>query len=339
MDDARVLRAAGATMQFRQLRYFVKIVEAGSLSRAASVVHVAQPALSQQVAELEERFGVELLQRSARGVRPTAAGTVLYKEAVILLRLLDRLSDITSLNAADPEGTVNLGLDHILSSKLVGGILDESHKRLRKVVLRMSDDDRAGLEQKVSSGILDIAILFDDEVPMPLTREPLFTQKLYLVSQQELPNHTSVVSRETVAELPLVLPGPTNSRRRLIERAFAQSNLTLNVVVESEPLGNAVWVLLNNAGYGIMGIGDASHFGPTTFKKPLMIDPPIYLTCSIVRSADVPLTHAGQAAYDFLVDYIARRVEQPDMAGAEWIGKAQKKKPGGVAASVRRPVI
>lgn len=226
VDDARVLRAAGATMQFRQLRYFVKIVEAGSLSRAASVVHVAQPALSQQVAELEERFGVELLQRSARGVRPTAAGTVLYKEAVILLRLLDRLSDITSLNAADPEGTVNLGLDHILSSKLVGGILDESHKRLRKVVLRMSDDDRAGLEQKVSSGIIDIAILFDDEVPMPLTREPLFTQKLYLVSHQELPNHTSVVSRETVAELPLVLPGPTNSRRRLIERAFAQSNLT-----------------------------------------------------------------------------------------------------------------
>src|ERR1700754_1214901 len=83
-----------ALMQFRQLRYFVKIVEAGSFSRAATVVHVAQPALSQQVAELEERLGVTLLQRSARGVLPTAAGEILYKEASALLHQLDQLPGI-----------------------------------------------------------------------------------------------------------------------------------------------------------------------------------------------------------------------------------------------------
>ena len=63
-------------MQFRQLRYFVKIVEAGSFSRAATLIHVAQPALSQQIHELEDRLGVTLLRRSARGVTPTAAGEV-----------------------------------------------------------------------------------------------------------------------------------------------------------------------------------------------------------------------------------------------------------------------
>ena len=52
-------------MQFRQLRYFVKIVEAGSFSRAATLIHVAQPALSQQIHELEDRLGVMLLQRGA----------------------------------------------------------------------------------------------------------------------------------------------------------------------------------------------------------------------------------------------------------------------------------
>ena len=81
-------------MQFRQLRYFVKIVEAGSFSRAASVVHVAQPALSQQVAELEERLGVMLLQRSARGVLPTAAGEIFYKEASAILHQLDQLPSV-----------------------------------------------------------------------------------------------------------------------------------------------------------------------------------------------------------------------------------------------------
>ena len=56
-------------MRFRQLRYFCKIVECKSFSRAASTIHIAQPALSQQIAELEAVMGVELLHRSARGVR------------------------------------------------------------------------------------------------------------------------------------------------------------------------------------------------------------------------------------------------------------------------------
>lgn len=67
-------------MQYRQLRYFVKIVEAGSFSRAAATIHVAQPALSQQVAELEEKLGLKLLHRTPRGVVPTSAGEVLLKE-------------------------------------------------------------------------------------------------------------------------------------------------------------------------------------------------------------------------------------------------------------------
>src|SRR6478609_11768500 len=78
-------------MQYRHLRYFVKVVECGSFSRAASTIHVAQPALSQQIAQLEEQLGVGLLLRSARGVRPTAAGEVLYREASSILRQLEEI--------------------------------------------------------------------------------------------------------------------------------------------------------------------------------------------------------------------------------------------------------
>jgi len=81
-------------MRFRQLRYFCKIVECGSFSRAAATIHVAQPALSQQIAELETQMGVELLQRSARGVRATRAGEVLYREALAILRQLDQIPSL-----------------------------------------------------------------------------------------------------------------------------------------------------------------------------------------------------------------------------------------------------
>lgn len=62
-------------MELRQLRYFVAVVECGSLSRAASMVHIVQPALSQQMGQLEQELGVQLLHRSVRGVTPTPLDT------------------------------------------------------------------------------------------------------------------------------------------------------------------------------------------------------------------------------------------------------------------------
>src|SRR5277367_5436205 len=114
-------RSYAGHMQFRQLRYFVKIVDAGSFSRAASIVHVAQPALSQQIAELEERLGVMLLQRSARGVRPTAAGEILYREASAILKQLEQLPGIVRSSDGVAQGTVCVGLASLLGPALVGG--------------------------------------------------------------------------------------------------------------------------------------------------------------------------------------------------------------------------
>jgi LysR family nitrogen assimilation transcriptional regulator len=310
-------------MQFRQLRYFVKIVEAGSFSRAASIVHVAQPALSQQIADLEERLGVSLLQRSARGVRPTAAGEILYKEALIILQQLDRLPNIVASNAADPKGTVSLGLIHSLAPKFVVGILEGCRNTLPKVSLKVSDHDRVSLESGIASGSIDLAVLYEDELVASLSRKPLFTQKLYLVSRLPIPGYNEVISLEKVAGLPLVLPGSSSSRRIQIERAFAEAKLKPNVVLEVESLSSAISAVRSDVGAAIFAIGDMSHFGPDAFAKPLLIEPPIRFTCSIVHSADFPLTSAGEAVRNFLVAFIARRIRQPDMPGTEWIAKEE----------------
>jgi LysR family transcriptional regulator, nitrogen assimilation regulatory protein len=308
-------------MQFRQLRYFVKIVDAGSFSRAASVVHVAQPALSQQVAELEERLGVALLQRSARGVRPTAAGEILYKEAAAILHQLDQLPGVVRSSSGDPEGAVSLGFVSSLASKLVGGILEECRTLLPKVTLRISDGDSLGLESKISSASVDIAILYEDEFVTPLRRKPLFTQAMYLISRAPLPDHKEIFSLDRIAEIPLVLPGLHNGRRVLIERMFAEAKLKPNVVLEADSLASEMWAVRNNVGCTILPVGDMSHFGPQAFARPVLIEPPMHLTCSIIHSADLPLTNAGEAVRNFLVEFIERRVRQPDMPGVTWIAK------------------
>jgi LysR family transcriptional regulator, nitrogen assimilation regulatory protein len=93
--------AASMPVQLRHLRYFVRIVEAGSFSRAATLVHIAQPALSQQIAELELELGVPLLIRGPRGTHPTPAGDILYHEAVSILGRMDQLPEL--VRASGPE--------------------------------------------------------------------------------------------------------------------------------------------------------------------------------------------------------------------------------------------
>src|SRR5580698_5477040 len=104
-------------MRYRQLRYFCKIVECGSFSRAAATIHVAQPALSQQIAELEIEMGVELLQRSARGVRATRAGEVLYREGLAILRQVEQIPSLIRSADAEIEGSVSLGIVTILGPR------------------------------------------------------------------------------------------------------------------------------------------------------------------------------------------------------------------------------
>src|SRR4051812_27201158 len=97
-------------MNLRRLQYFVKIVDIGSLTQAADILHVAQPALSQQLATLEGEVRQQLLLRTKRGVTPTQAGEVLYRHAQVILRQCEQA--LTEMRAAGRElsGSVSVGL-------------------------------------------------------------------------------------------------------------------------------------------------------------------------------------------------------------------------------------
>ncbi len=79
-------------MELRQLRYFVRVVELGSMSRAAIDLGVVQSALSQQVSRLEGELATRLLQRSSKGVTPTEAGLGFFREAQLALRHAEQAS-------------------------------------------------------------------------------------------------------------------------------------------------------------------------------------------------------------------------------------------------------
>ena len=228
-------------MQFRQLRYFVKIVEAGSFSRAATLIHVAQPALSQQIHELEDRLGVTLLRRSARGVNPTAAGELLFREATSILHQLDQLPT-WSVRQRRGGRRRQSWLASSMAPILIGPLLGQVKTTLPKVNLKISDDDSGSLQAGVAASSFDLAIVYEDEFVSTFSRRPIFRQRLYFVGSQPFyVKDASSASLEQFAELPLICPAserpplpddralPTTGGGNLVAEADALSSELLAV--------------------------------------------------------------------------------------------------------------
>lgn len=306
-------------MQLRHLRYFVKIVEAGSFSRAATLIHVAQPALSQQIAELEAKLGVSLLLRSARGVRPTAAGEVLYREASSILRQVEQLPAIVRSSGGETEGTVGLGMSSTLASGLAGPFIEHCKAALPGVTLKFSVADSQSINARVESHGLDMGLVFEDELVPAFQRQPLFRQRLYLFRRGQATDGSTTISLDQLATLPLVLPGPSNVTRSVLDRAFAMAGATPRVVAEADVLSGVLAAVQAGVGHTVLPKGDLADLPAASLAEPLLIEPPLYLTASIISSGDFPLTHAGNAVRSLLSDFVQAHLGRSPWPGAEWI--------------------
>ncbi|SFU81622.1 LysR family transcriptional regulator [Halomonas korlensis] len=155
-------------MEFRQLSYFIAVVETGSISAASRRVHVAQPALTRQVRLLEEDLGTRLLERHARGVSLTVAGKALYDEAV---QLLDRRTQIrTRLSALGQGliGKVSLGVTvtHLWVPE-VAALLRHYRDRYAKVAFEVFPLLSGPQLERLREGSLDAGILYLDSAEQP----------------------------------------------------------------------------------------------------------------------------------------------------------------------------
>lgn len=308
-------------IHLRHLRYFVKIVEAGSFSRAATTIFVAQPALSQQIAELEEELGVALLHRSARGVRPTVAGEALYREAVSILRQIEKLPDIVRSTGGEIAGSVSLGMSSTLASFLSGAFIKACKSALPKVSLNLVTADSISLRARIEAQTLDLAILFEEETPPGpgLVRKPLFRQRLYLVERKRGPRAAKTVSLKQLAALPLVLPSPPNATRSLLDAEFAAAGLTLQVAVETNLLYGILSAVQSGVGVAILPMGDFSATLSPASVVATPIEPPIHQTAHVVSSDVAPLTRAGEAVRDLLGPFIHRFLDETAPAGMEHV--------------------
>jgi len=309
-------------MQYRHLHYFVSVVEAGSFSRAASTIHVAQPALSQQIAQLEEQLGVSLLLRSARGVRPTAAGEVLYREASSILRRLQQLPGIVRSGAGPAKGIVRLGMSSTFLTTAPMAFMEQCKASLPDVVLKMAVSDSPTIKRRVSEHELDLGLVLEDEFAPTFARRPLFRQRLFLIRHRAASKGRPVQLAD-LASMPLVLPPAPNMTRTVLDQAFAAARLSPNVVMEVDVVANIITAIRAGVGGSVLPKGDLSDMSGDDLGEPEAIEPPVFLTCSIISSGNFPLTNAAGAVRDLFTRFVEATLHQAQAPGVEWLDAAQ----------------
>ena len=310
-------------MELRQLRYFIGIVEAGSVTRAAQYLHIAQPALSAQIANLEAELGVLLLVRSVRGVTCTEAGYTFYKHAQQILRHCSQALAATRASGDDVSGTVSVGMPSSVVALAGVVLLRQIASAYPNIRLQLTDSPSAYLTELLLRGRLDIAILFAGEPLKGLVCKSLFTESLLFIQRAEPSSPAEILGDVPLAEVAphqLVLPIHPNALRIQVDAAFATLGLKPHLFAEI----NSLSILAQVAASGIAAtinswstVARELDAGLLTARR--IVEPEITRTIAICHSDVAPLSGATGVVYSQIKTLIADLVQQGSWRGASRI--------------------
>ncbi|MES0882700.1 LysR family transcriptional regulator [Roseibium sp. SCP14] len=292
-------------MDIRQLRYFLEIVEHGSLTRASAHLNVAQPALSLHLKNMEEQLGTRLLNRSRAGVTPTEAGKLLVLRARTILNDLARTEDDIRNLESDPMGTVRIGIPGTLSGMIALPLIMAARERYPRITINIAEAMSGFIADWLSEGRVDIALLYSRSHEEGVVSELLLEEELVVLWQGEAdaPDDLDLSELENI---PLVLPSPPHGLRHLVDRKLAAIGLEPTIAIEIDSYSNIKRLVSAGIGASILpryAVQDELEAGQLRVSR--ISAPGLWRDAFLLYPSDRPVTRAQEAIRDLLRDVIA----------------------------------
>jgi LysR family transcriptional regulator, regulatory protein for tcuABC len=307
-------------MELRQLRYFVRVLELGSISRAALDLELVQSALSQQISRLESELSTRLLQRTSKGVVATEAGMAFFREAQLTLRHADQAVRAAQLSRLT--GAVSVGLAPTTAAVLGLPLMRAMRERYPDVRLHMVEGMSGHLTSMLNSRQLDLTILFDTQAARRWSVLPLVEEKLFLITTKS--GAVQTTSKSTIPtrmvdlkDTALILPTGTHGLRSALDAAFTRAMFKPQLAAEIDSL--AMTMAAVEAGLGstvqpwaaLASLPDAAK----RFTWAEIADTQVRRVNAICSLSDDELSPAALAARVVLAD-CAREL----VASKQWLG-------------------
>lgn len=222
-------------MESRQLRYFCEIAEAGSFTAAAARLHVAQPALSRQIAALEQELGTALFVRGPGGITLTEAGEVLRRHADAVRLHMARAREEVASVIGDASGWMSFGTTQALGRQLFGPLAERMADRFPRLRLSFVEGVGANLLSGLLDGTLDVAITSKPAYAPGIAFRPLFSEPVFVVAAAGIALPSRIDDWEDLEGLPLVVTNQQTSIASWVEEqsGYARAALDLRYRVES----------------------------------------------------------------------------------------------------------
>jgi LysR family nitrogen assimilation transcriptional regulator len=297
-------------MNIRQLRFFLQIAELGSVTRAASLLHIAQPALSRHVRQLEEELGVTLFQRSDRGVALTDAGVLLRDRAVGLLQHFERVRQDVRDEFNEPTGEVTLAMPPSMLDLVTMPVIARYRERYPGVLLRIIEGISGILNawSLVQLGKADLAIVTNVEPLATLESSVFLREPLCLIGPKSAGlDALDDVALGHVAEKLLIMPGRPNSLRLILETAMAERKLPLSIAFEGNSPSFILMAVESGLGFTALPFCSAYRLhreGRVTLAPISELE----VSWTFVHAREQPLSTAGERLQALLRETVAGQV-------------------------------
>ncbi|WP_290686590.1 MULTISPECIES: LysR substrate-binding domain-containing protein [unclassified Haematobacter] len=309
-------------IDLRQLRYFVAIVEQGSLSRAGNFLHVAQPALSRHVLNMEADLGAALLFRTPSGVEPTEAGRILLRHARIILDQLTVAEEEIRGHLNDPEGEVRLGVPGTIGQILAVPLITSVHLRYPKIKLRIAEAMSGFILEWLRDERIDLAVLYGQAAEHGIHTEQLLAEALQFfgpaegLRSEQFPPPGSDLSFGRVAELPLIVPDKGHGLRDLLDRHAKAAAIELNTIIDVDSYSNIKALVAEGLGYSVLPENAiTAEVGEGRLRSWTISGPQVVRHIYLAHSTNRPMTNAVS-----VVLALARETLRDLARTGRWIG-------------------
>lgn len=295
-------------MDVRQLRYFIRIVELGSFSRAAEALHVAQPALGMQIRKLEDELHTQLLSRHSRGVEPTAAGSLLKDRAIAILEQMQDAKQAVRDFEGPASGTIKIGITPSTLATIPVRLVQRCGAEFQNIRIEVQEAMTATLLDWIRDERVDLGLLYTSvEKPEHVVSETLLQENVVFLHGRTVLPAAPVITLAEVCQHPLVMPAHPHHLRHLMQTLAGQAGLELSVRYEIGAIGTIVEMVEQNIACAVLPFGAVDrHVCEGRILARLIVEPEVFLTMALVRSPKRPLSKAHVLLRGLLTEIVAQ---------------------------------
>ncbi|CAE6774155.1 LysR family transcriptional regulator [Paraburkholderia nemoris] len=233
-------------MDLKQIQYFIALFEDGSVTRAAKRLNIVQPALSMQIAKLEEELHQQLFERGSHGMTPTAAGRLMYRLFLPIMRDLAHARQQLIQRDEIITGRVSIGLIASISESVLADSLSRYHEKYPHVEVTVSDGYSATFIDWVAGGQLDAALINKPRGKLSLEAHAILDEEMVLAtSAAHGPDLPHAIELAKLPELELVLPTKRHGLRGVLDTAAQHEDVLLTPRFEIDVLSSIVQLVGN----------------------------------------------------------------------------------------------